>query len=586
MIAYRNHPSILWWNVLNENAPRFDPKRPNVNEMTLGPYVLSSVLPQVHALDSTRPAIANDPIWHGVDNIWEPGKSKPSLPLVQDHYYQFTALENNEDSWEKIRQRKWGSADNPSTDYLAITEWGVNSSPDWNTLMESYEKSGLPQDAEDYTLYRKLRDMNVHYYEESGIREQGFSTFENIQDANREYVAWRYREQMALYWGNLHSVGHGLTSLDDSSYELSGVVDTWRNPKPVVFDTITELNRPLQINLWLRPSCLYAGDPIELDATLVNERQRLAKGTYQLKLSLIGDNGWVVSEKDYTHQTGSDAIEHLVTDSIPANVPAGRYHLTLELAGGPQELRAQRPVVIFEREPKPIQTQATAWVWERASALQSWLEARSIQPRKGDGAKIRPGDLILVGDADPNAAKTILDAVRSGTRAVVLQPEVLFHQEQTPADVLDVSVPISYSERMPALAEDWKPELRKIDWWGAPSAWGYTRTALALQHPFLAGLPQAKPLEAQPEYQRLAPVFTWVMNRPPASTLIRHAVRESSVAIDMPYSSDLFSASIGSGQLVLNSLKIVQHLGHDPGADILLENLLRECSRQGSGNGA
>jgi hypothetical protein len=36
---------------------------------------------------------------------------------------------------------------------------------------------------------------------------------------------WRHQEQMALYWGNLHSVGHGLTSLEDSNYELSGVVD-------------------------------------------------------------------------------------------------------------------------------------------------------------------------------------------------------------------------------------------------------------------------------------------------------------------------------------------------------------------------
>ena len=587
VLAYRNHPSILWWNVLNENEPRFDPKRPYpTDEMTLGPYVLRSVLPELHALDSTRPAIANDPIWHDVDNIWEPGKSKPSLPLVQDHYYQFTGLENNEESWEKIRQRKWGAADNPYAAYQAITEWGVNSSPEWNRLIESYEKSGLPQDAEDYALYRKLRDMNLHYYEESGVKEQGFPTFESVQEANREYVAWRYREQMALYWGNLHSVGHGLTSLDDSSYELSGVVDNWRNPKPVVFDTITELNRPLQINLWLRPSCLYAGDPIELDATLVNERQRLAQGTYQLKLSLIGDNGRVVSEKQYTHQTGSDPVEHLVTDSIPANVPAGRYRLSLELAGGSQELRAERPVAIFERKPKPIQTKATVWVWERGDALQSWLAARSIQARKGEGAEIRAGDLILVADADPDAAKTILTTVSSGARAIVLQPEVLFHQEQAPGGAVDVSVPTSYSERMPALAEDWKPELRKIDWWGAPSAWGYTRTALALQHPFLAGLPQAKPLEAQPEYQRVAPVFTWVMNRPPSSTNISHAVRESSLAVDMPYSSDLFSASIGSGHLVLNTLRIAQYLGRDPGADIVLENIICECTKQGSGNAA
>ena len=163
---------------------------------------------------------------------------------------------------------------------------------------------------------------------------------------------------------------------------------------------------------------------------------------------------------------------------------------------------------------------------------------------------------------------------------------MLFHRESAPGGALDSSAPTSYSERMPALAEDWKPELRKIDWWGAPSAWGYTRTALALQHPFLAGLPQSKPLEAQPEYQRLAPVFTWVMNRPPSSTKVHHAVRESSLAVDMPYSSDLFSASIGSGNLVLNTLRIAQYLGRDPSADIVLENIICECAKQGSGNAA
>jgi hypothetical protein len=194
--------------------------------------------------------------------------------------------------------------------------------------------------------------------------------------------------------------------------------------------------------------------------------------------------------------------------------------------------------------------------------------------------------LILVADADTDAAKTILATVSAGARAIVLQPEVLFHQEPAPGGAVDFATPTSYSERMPPLAEDWKPELRKIDWWGAPSAWGYTRTALALQHPFLAGLPQAKPLEAQPEFQRLAPVFTWVMNRPPSSTNVRHAVRESSLAVDMPYSSDLFSASIGSGHLILNTLRIAQFLGRDPGADILLENIICECTKQGSDNAA
>ena len=62
------------------------------------------------------------------------------------------------------------------------------------------------------------------------------------------------------------------------------------------------------------------------------------------------------------------------------------------------------------------------------------------------------------------------------------------------------------------------------------------------------GLPQAKALEAQPEYQRVAPAYTWVMGDQPSSLAISHAVRESSLAVDMPYSSDLFSVRLRFGR--------------------------------------
>lgn len=575
VLAYRNHPSLLWWNVLNENSPRVDPKRPAPDpDMTLGPYVLRSVLGKVHSLDPTRPVIANDPIWHDVENVWQPGQSQPSLPLVQDHYYQFTTLENNEDSWQNIRQRGWGQAENPQALYLAVTEWGVNSSPEWSRLLGSYQQSGLPENAEDFSLYRKLHAMNVRHYEESGIKDQGFPTLQCVEQANRDYVAWRYHEQMALYWGDLHSVGHGLTSLEDSGYELSGVVDNWRNPKPVVFDTITELNRPLQINLWVRPSCLYAGEQIAFDATLVNERQRLSAGTYALKLSLLNEQNEPVVQKEYSHRIGIDPIALLVTDALAVPQGAGRYRLVLDMNGDGQQLHAERPVVVFARKPKMLSAAGTLWVWDERAVLQPWLSARSLHARKGDADSVRAGDLMLVSDADASERASIQRAIRNGGRAVILRPELLFHEEPAAGS----AATNSSSEHLEPLDGNWKPELRQIGWWGAPSAWGYTRTALALQHPYLDRLPQAKALEAQAEYQRVAPAYTWVMNDPPQNLTMSHAIRESSLAVDMPYSSDLFSLSVGSGHLVLTSLRIAQYLNLDPAADIILENIISELS--------
>ncbi len=585
VLAYRNHPSLLWWNVLNENAPKFDPKRPYpTDEFTLGPYVLQSVFSRIHALDSTRPVLANDPVWHDVNNIWEPGKSAPTLPFVQDHYYQFTALENNEESWETIRQRKWGEAENPSAAFKAVTEWGVNSSPVWDTLLKSYKDSGLAEDAEDYSLYRKLHDINLQHYEESGVQRQGFPTFESVVKANHEYVAWRYHEQIALYWGNLHSVGHGLTSLEDSSYELSGVVDNWRNPKPGIFETITKLNEPLQINLWVRPSCIYSGDSIGLDATLVNERQRLACGKYALRLSVLNEQGHAVYQKNYSHKTTTDPIELLVTDSIALNVPAGRYRLALDLEGTERALHAERPVVVFERRPRSLPSRRAIVVTEEGAPLFTWLSKRSVYARHFEAGKVQSGDLILSVQPNPRHQSAVLEAVRAGAVALVLQPAAAFHDSQSPIATQDLSAPISFSELLEPLEGGWKPELRRIDWWGAPSAWGYTRTALALQHKYLEGLPQAVALEAQPEYQKVAPMFTWVMNNPPKAVDFSHAVRESSVAVDMPYCSDLFAINVGHGQLVLTSLHIVQNLDTDPAADIILENIILAHLKQETSN--
>ena len=578
VLAYRNHPSIFWWNILNENAPAFDPKRAYpADEFTLGPYVLQHALGEVHQLDPTRPVIANDPIWHQVDNVWEPGHAAPSLPLIQDHYYQFTGLENNEESWANIRHRKWGEPDSPTAPYLAVTEWGVNASPVWSRLMQSYKDSGVREDADDYVVYRKLRDMNLHWYENSGVQHQGFPTLDSIGEANREYVVWRHREQMALYWGNLHSAGHGLTSLEDSSYEQSGIVDNWRNPKPAVFENITDLNRPLQINLWLRPSSLYSGNELGFDATLVNERQRLPQGDCIVKLQLLDSEGKSVFSKEYSHTIADQPIEHLVTDSTVIRQKAGAYRLIAELAHAGQHLHAERPVVVFERKPVEIKFDRKVWIWERNGTLRTWLTTRSLSPvDRGDASAVRAGDLMVIMQADRSQLPAIQAAIRQGARAVILCPEkVLVDEKPTTAGGVEV-----YSDLLDPLIKNWKPELRKIDWWGAPSAWGYTRTALALRHPFLDGLPQAKAFEAQPVYQRIAPQFTWLMNDQPQDIQISHAVMESSLAVDIPYTSDLFSVPVGQGILILTSLRIGDYLGIDPASDKVLENILLAITKE------
>jgi hypothetical protein len=440
--------------------------------------------------------------------------------------------------------------------------------------MQSYQSSEVRQDAEDYLVHRKLRDMNQRWYCQSRVAERGFPTFESVVKANWESVAERYKEHFALFWGNIHSVGHGMTSLDDSSYELSGVVDNWRNPKPVVFDVLAELNRPLQINLWLRPAALYAPGEITFDATLANENRRLASGVYPLVLKLVDSQNRVVLTKEYHHQTGTDPIEFLLFESLPLAVEPGLYALQFELLAGPSYLSAKRPVQVFERKPASLNIGSKVWVWEKGDQLQRWLRQRQVATHAGDLAQVLPRDLLIV-DELTDAEKIVSGiqrAVRQGARAIVLRPEAVLGRNKPPS--------LSFSPLLEPVIGEWKPELREITWWGSPGAWGYSRTALALKHPFLEGLPQAVALEAQPAYQRVAPKFTWLMTGAPELANVDSAVVESSLHVDAPYTADLFSIASGKGTLVLNTLHLAENLNSDPAADRILENILQNLGRR------
>jgi hypothetical protein len=392
-----------------------------------------------------------------------------------------------------------------------------------------------------------------------------------VEKASHEAVAWRYREQMALYLGNTRSAGHGLTSLEDESYELSGVVDIWRNPKSLVFETITELNRPLQVNLWLRPSSIYDGDPITFDATLLNEAGRLAPGKYPLSVELLDQSNKAVRYKEYSQDIGRDLIELLTVDTLEPHVPPGRYRLRVRLGTNNADLVAQRPVVVFAREPKSLAATHDVWVWDENETLHKWFAARSIVTKSGDADGVQAGDTMFVIAADPAQLSKIHDAVLRGARAVILDPNRVFATTKTP-----VGGAGNFADGLWAFDEGWRPELRQIGWWGAPGAWGYGRTALALQHPFLASLPQGVALEAQPEYQRVAPRFTWTMQGRPQGLDIQHAVMESNVEVDTPYTSDLFQIPCGDGILVLTSLQIAPGLNVDPASDRILENIATE----------
>ncbi len=312
------------------------------------------------------------------------------------------------------------------------------------------------------------------------------------------------------------------------------------------------------------------------DATLVNEGHRLPPGKYLLSLRLVDLQNRVVMQKEYDHQVTGDPIEFLLVDSVHLKAGAGSYSLVLELQANNEKLEGRRPLQVFEQSPQKLSPRSTVWTWEKGNQLQKWLQERGVTARKGEASKVQAGDLMLVLEVEENGEtiEAVQAAIQEGGRAIILQPEkVLAAASKVPGSYR------SYSGLLKPVSGRWKPELRAISWWGTPGAWGYSRTALALQHPFLEGLPQAVALEAQPAYQQIAPQYTWVLDGQPQLTQVRHAVVESNLAVDGPYTTDLCTVSWGKGTLVLNTLHLGKNLGSDPAADRILENILKDLSR-------
>jgi len=196
--------------------------------------------------------------------------------------------------------------------------------------------------------------------------------------------------------------------------------------------------------------------------------------------------------------------------------------------------------------------------------------------------RLSPDDLMIVLKlpAGSGTIQTIQAAVRAGARAVFLQPEDVFNGSRAPPGSIAGQV---YSSLMEPVVGDWKPELRSVTWWGKPGSFGYGRTALALEHPFLEGLPRGVAFDAQPLYQRVVPRYTWVLDGQPSGLRLSRAVVQSTVHVDMPYTSDLFSFACGKGDVVLNTLRLAEHLDSDPDADRILENILLSVTRNRRG---
>lgn len=572
----RNHPCVVVWGLLNETRD--------------GPVFRHAVktLDLVRALDPDRLVLLSSGRWdgdHGIGSVSNPGSAvwehvwgaeEPGAPDVaaprdalpggyfpgagDAHVYPKVPQPASSDAL----LRTLGSGTKP----VFLSEYGIGSLPDVVRSARMYEQTGARPDLEDAQLFRAMSERletDWHRYGMDGV----YPFVEDfLLDSERRHARWR-RRAFDIVRSNPRLCGYNVTGLLDHSYTGEGLWSFWREWKEGIADTLRDGWAPLRWCLFVQPMHVEVGRPFTVEAVLASE-DVLAPGDYPAVFRLSGPAGraW---ERRVAVRVPAPAATALPALAVPAlcepvtlHGAPGRYTLTADLQRGGAP--AGRQVAFFVSAPVSAAgpwAGATVALWGIDATAQSWLEGRGVRCRPL--RPLRPLDIgpgssegaepILVGDVSTSATdaewETLVEHVRRGAMAVFLEPAAFRHGDDSTA-----RLPLARRGRCYRF-----------------NNWLYHREDVARRHAVFEGLPVPGILDWDYYDQVIA---EWLFDGQDAPD----EVLVAAFAVGYPGPTGnvaglvLGAYRVGEGRIVLNTLRILEHVGTQPAAERLLLNLV------------
>ncbi len=283
----RNHPSIVFWGVYNEN-----PSASAINGASLARFARTLDPTRVIVEDSGGSlAIDQDFGWidrAAVTPAWE---AQPQR-IVDLHLYLGSPTPNSIYDWLRslgtgvsskvLAEEGFGSVpilaefDRECRSYsgqIFVSELGCGGMADLDDQVAGF---GGREDLLDARELKILRDSLHQGFQE---RELGWifgSTQRMFQEA-QELQAIGNTQQIEALLANPRVSGFIITQLNDVAWEFhAGLLDLWRNPKPAYY-AAQRVNQPHVLVLKPLQASAVTGEKVQVDLTLVN-RQPLHPG--------------------------------------------------------------------------------------------------------------------------------------------------------------------------------------------------------------------------------------------------------------------------------------------------------------------
>jgi hypothetical protein len=271
--ACANHPSVVMWGILNENARATE-------------AVGGELMAELARLDPTRPIIENSGgaavgevgmwAWGGQSRCWSPGWEAPQ-PLNDVHIYLANPLR------QEARDLLLTVGDGPtldvtpgrppsdriesrmSADAVLVSEYGCGALPDFDAALAAF---GEEQHLADATLLRDLRNDLARGLAERGL-DREIGDVPTLVAQTQALQAEGILAQTAALRRNPNVSGLILTQLADAGWEqMAGLVGLWRHPRPA----LAAFTRALQPRLLhVEPAEPCSTGPVRVRAWLIEE---------------------------------------------------------------------------------------------------------------------------------------------------------------------------------------------------------------------------------------------------------------------------------------------------------------------------
>ena len=412
----RNHPSIVLWSAMNELTL----DREGSHGWDIYEEFARTLYGAVVELDPTRPCIENEWVEPEPERVFR-------SPILTAHWYGRL----HADYLAKIEREsaRWRDVGKP----LYVTEYG-----DW----------GLPQ----MPYLPDAPFWDTHDLYAAGLAASLWpSTIARFVTETQRYQGISDRLQTEVWRRHDHLGGYCLTELTDVPHELNGLLDLYRNPKPLAVAETTRANQIVLPMLHLDSLVVRAGDYLTAPLHVSNDGPPLDDVTVEVRFgdtpgSTPSDDLAALDARDLSvgktlarfdesswgarlgHLDGYRAARHGDVVIAAPDVP-GSHDLVVRLRSG-------GTVVSENRYPIHVVAPRRAPYAVRVAGDGPTAEALAVVgARVGDGGPTFVPELGLAAEM----TRDLLDRLHAGETVVVLaQHSSAGPLYPVPAEIVDV----------------------------------------------------------------------------------------------------------------------------------------------------